>query len=64
MYKHEMPKNEATQIPKYLKNNNPIEVSPRGQNIYIIEGKNGKLRLVASPISDESTVSSMYYWTK
>ena len=61
MYKHEMPKDEATQIPNYLKNNNPIEVSPRGQNVYIIQTPTGDLKLITSPTSNGTTVSSMYY---
>ena len=61
MYKHEMPKNEVTQIPKYLRNNNPVKVSPRGQNVYIIQTPTGELKLVTSPTTDGTTVSSMYY---
>ena len=61
MYKHEMPKDEATQIPNYLKNNKPIEVSPRGQNVYIIQTPTGELKLITSPTPNGTTVSSMYY---
>lgn len=61
MYKHNMPKGEVTQIPKYIKNNIPIEISPRGQNVYVIPTPEGNLKLVTSPTNNGITVSSMYY---
>ena len=61
MHKHEMPKNEVTQIPKHLKNNKPAEVSPKGQNVYIIQTPTGELKLITSPTSNGTTISSMYY---
>ena len=64
MYKHEMPKDEATQIPNYLKNNNPTEVSPRGQNIYVVKGKNGNFEIVTSPTDNGTIISSAYYIRK
>ena len=61
MYKHKMPKDEATQIPNYLKNNNPAETNSYGQNIYLVRSKNGVLRVVTSPQNGDNIIASMYY---
>ena len=60
IYKHEMPRNEVTQIPKYLRNNKPIEVTARNQHIYNIYGKKGDIKIATTPQNGYRTISSMY----
>lgn len=60
IYKHEMPRNEVTQIPRYIKQNQPVEISQRGQNIYVIQKPNGEIKIVTTPRGNYSTISSMY----
>lgn len=64
MYKHEMPKNEVTQIPKYIRNNTPIEITSRGQKIYAVLEPDGEIRIVTTPRAIGETISSMYFKTK
>jgi hypothetical protein len=64
MYKHEMPKDEATQIPKYIRNNTPIEITSRGQKIYAVLEPDGEIRIVTTPRAIGETISSMYFKTK
>ena len=60
IYKHEMPRNEITQIPRYIKQNQPVEISQRGQNVYVIRKPDGEIRIITTPRGSYSTVSSMY----
>ena len=60
IYKHEMPRNEVTQIPRYIKQNQPVEISQRGQNVYVIRKPNGEIKIVTTPRGNYSTISSMY----
>ncbi len=60
IYRHGMPKDEVTQIPKYLKQQ-PVETNAYGQNMYVVQGPNGKIRLITSPTPTGSTVASMYH---
>ena len=64
IYKHEMPRNEVTRIPQYLKQYQPTEISPRGQGVYAIRQPNGEIRLITTPRGNYSTVSSMYIKNK
>ena len=64
IYKHNMPRNEVTQIPKYIKNNEPIEVTSRNQHVYAIKGPNGETRIVTTPQDSYRTISSMYIKSK
>ncbi|MBR2136575.1 MAG: hypothetical protein IJ852_01270 [Alphaproteobacteria bacterium] len=64
IYKHEMPRNEVIQIPRYIKQNKPVEISPRGQNVYAIQQPNGEIRIVTTPKDGENIVSSMYFKIK
>ena len=61
IHKHNMPRDEIVRIPRYLRQNQPLEVSPRGQNVYAIRQPNGEIRLVTTPKDGENIVSSMYY---
>ena len=61
IHKHNMPRDEVVRIPRYLKQNQPLEVSPRGQNVYAIQQPNGEIRLITTPKNGENIVSSMYY---
>ena len=63
IYRHEMPRNEVTQIPKYIKQQ-PIETNLYGQNVYKIQKPNGEIKIVTSPTQYGQTVSSMYYSRK
>ncbi|MBO6281122.1 MAG: hypothetical protein J6N49_01180 [Alphaproteobacteria bacterium] len=64
IYKHNMPRNEVVRIPKYLKNNQPVEISPRGQSVYAIRQLNGEIRLITTPKDGENIISSMYYLSR
>ena len=61
IHKHNMPREEVVRIPRYLKQNQPLEVSSRGQNVYAIQQPNGEVRLITTPKNGENIVSSMYY---
>ena len=63
IYRHEMPRNEVTQIPKYIKQQ-PIETNLYGQNVYKIQKPNEEIKIVTSPTQYGQTVSSMYYSRK
>ena len=60
IYRHEMPRNEVSQIPKYIKKQ-PVETNAYGQNVYVIQGSSGKVRIVTSPVPKGSTIASMYH---
>ena len=64
IHKHNMPRDEVVRIPRYLKQNQPLEISPRGQNVYAIQQPNGEIRLITTPRGNYSTVSSMYIKNK
>ena len=55
-----MPRNEVSQIPKYIKKQ-PVETNAYGQNVYVIQGPSGKVRIVNSPVPKGSTIASMYH---
>lgn len=59
IYKHDVPRNEVTKIPQYIKNK-PVEVSPRMQDAYVFEGTDGNYRIVTSPTKSGRTVTSIY----
>ena len=59
IYKHDVPRSEATKIPHVIKKK-PVEVSSRMQDVYVYEGADGNYRIVSSPTSDGKTVASMY----
>lgn len=60
IYRHEMPRNEVTQIPKYIKQQ-PFETNMYGQNVYTVQKPSGEIRIITSPTQYGQTVSSMYY---
>ena len=49
IYKHGISREDAQKIPRIIKEQ-PVEVSPRGQNIYVVKGKNGNFEIVTSPL--------------
>ena len=59
IYKHDVPRNETTQIPRYIKEQ-PVEISPRGQSVYEVSRPDGRYRIVVSPTENGRTISSMY----
>jgi len=60
IYKHEMPRNEVTRIPRYIKQNDPVEISQRGQNIYAIQRPCGEIRIATTPQKGYHTIATMY----
>ena len=63
IYRHNILRQDAKRIPQIIRNK-PVEISPRGQNIYIVKGKNGNFEVVTSPTSNGVTISSTYYLRK
>ena len=59
IYKHNVPRGEATEIPGYIKRT-PVESSPYGQNVYEISRPDGKYRVITSTTPNGQTISSMY----
>ena len=59
IYKHKAPREEVVNLPKYIKNK-PNEVSPIGQDVYQVITKNGEFKIIASPIGEQKTISTMY----
>ena len=61
IYKHNMPKDEVKKLPYYLRNNNPVEVTPYQQEIYDIPNGNNEItRIALTPQDDKYFVASMY----
>ena len=60
IYKHDIIREDAQRIPRIIQQK-PVETNSYGQNVYITDSVNGKLRLVTSPIDEENIVSSIYY---
>ena len=60
IYKHDVPRNEVVKIPRYIKNNQPVEVNARGQHIYKFNGGSEEIKLSTTPVDKRRTVSSMY----
>ena len=51
---------------KYLKSQSiskkqPVETNAYEQNVYVIQGPSGKVRIVTSPVPKGSTIASMYH---
>ena len=60
IYKHNVPKEDVVKLPRYIKNNTPIETTPRNQDIYSIQSPKGEIRIVTTPRNKQKTISSMY----
>ncbi len=60
IYKHDMPREDVTQIPRILKYREPSEISERNQHVYILPSKDGEMRLITTPKDGRRTISSMY----
>ena len=50
----------VVKLPRYIKNNTPIETTPRNQDIYSIQSPKGEIRIVTTPRNKQKTISSMY----
>jgi hypothetical protein len=59
IYKHGMNRKQVKNIPQSIKSN-PVEVSPRGQDVYKINTPEGEITIVATPIDGKKTISTMY----
>lgn len=59
IYKHDMNKAQVQQIPRYIKKQ-PVEVSPRGQDIYVTMTSEGEIKVVATPKNGTKIISSMH----
>ncbi len=59
IYKHGMSRKQVKNIPQSIKSN-PVEVSPRGQDVYKINTPEGEITIVATPINGKKTISTMY----
>jgi hypothetical protein len=59
MYKHGMNKEQVKNIPQNIKSN-PVEVSSRGQDVYVINTPKGPIKVVTTPINGKKTISSIY----
>ena len=59
IYKHDMTKQQVSQIPKYIKRK-PTEVSQYDQDIYIASTPQGDIKVVTSPQEGERIIASMY----
>ncbi len=65
MYKHEVTKEEAQNIPHIFRKYNPAEISNRGQKVYAIDdGGTYPFVTVASPHDDKFTIASAYRETR
>ena len=63
IYRHNISRQDAQRIPKIIKEQ-PVEISSRGQNIYMVKGKNGTFEVVTSPTDNGTIISSVYYIRK
>jgi len=63
IYKHGMTKEEAQMIPYNIRKQ-PVEISPRGQDIYETYMGQDKLRTIASPVGKYKTIASFYKDTR
>ena len=63
IYKHNVSKPEAQSLPKYIRQT-PVDISPRGQDIYVTMTPEGKMQTVTTPINGQRTISSFYKFDK
>lgn len=62
IYKHELTKEQAQQIPRILRKNKPDQITPNGQYIYNIKDQSGKdFRIVISTKDGERFIATAYY---
>ena len=63
---HHMSEEDIRALPRLLRNNKPVEITPSGKEIYKILDKNGKTRLIATSLKEINgklkRVISSDYW--
>ena len=59
IYKHNITKEQATKIPRYIRDN-PVETNQYGQSVYEIKRPDGNFRIVTSSKDADKILSSMY----
>lgn len=59
IYKHDVPREQITKIPRYIRNK-PVEISPRGQDVYVVKGIDGNYRIATTPTESGRTISTIY----
>ena len=59
IYKHDITKEQATKIPRYIRGN-PVETNQYGQSVYEIKRPDGNFRIVTSSKDADKILSSMY----
>ena len=59
IYKHNITKDQATKIPRYIRGN-PVETNQYGQSVYEIKRPDGNFRIVTSSKDADKILSSMY----